>query len=474
MSEQVRIIEADIRERDVDFRLPFRYGAVVLTAAPEIHVRVRVAFDDGEAEGHSAELAAPKWFDKNSALSNEDNFDQLRDATLAAAAAALAVNDPTTPARLSVQIKDGQGGYRRLPMGNGLVDAYGVSLVDRAVVDAVCRHRRLPLIDVLRQNRLGVDWSLMAPDMAGADAAAWLAGLVPSASMALRHTVGFADPIWTADVAVRPDDFPVALEEIAATDGVSFFKIKLCGNIARDIARLTAIAAFLDSLPEPYWVTLDGNEQYADALTLRAFLEEAAFRPSLARLWASTLFVEQPLTRVAAFEGDIAGCSTIKPIIIDESDDSYDAALRARAAGYLGISVKTCKGFYKSLLNVARVQQWTRDSAFLVSAEDLSVQAGTALAQNLALWSALGITHAERNGHYYGGGLSGLPETYRRLVLASHPDLYRKLPAGRDRLKVIDGRISTTTTDAAHGYGTACHLPAEALRVLPLFPYRRT
>lgn len=464
MSERVRVIDVDVRERDVDFRLPFRYGAVVLTAAPEIHVRCRVLFDDGEAEGYSAELAAPKWFDKNPAISNEDNFDQLRDATLAAAAAALAESEPMTPARLSVRLKEGQGRYRRFPMGNGLVDAYGGSLIDRAIVDAACRHRGVPLIDVLRQNRLGVDWALIAPDMAGRDAGVWLAGLAPSATMAVRHTVGFADPIWSADVSVRPDDFPVALEEIVAADGVRFFKIKLGGNIAQDIARLTAIAAFLDTMPQGYSVTLDGNEQYADAVILRAFLEEAAFRPALVRLWASTLFIEQPLTRAAAFEGDIAACSTIKPIIIDESDDAYDAALRARAAGYRGISVKTCKGFYKSLLNVARAQQWAHHSAFLVSAEDLSVQAGTALAQNVALWSALGISHAERNGHYYGCGLNGLPGTYRRSVLASHPDLYCEISGGHDRLKVSDGQISTVTTNAAIGYGTHCHLAPDALR----------
>jgi hypothetical protein len=466
MRERVRIVDVDVRERDVDFRLPFRYGAVVLTAAPEIHVRCRVVFDDGEADGYSAELAAPKWFDKNPALGNEDNFDQLRDATLAAAAAALETMEPLTPALLSLRLKDGQEPHRRFARGNGLVDAYGVSLIDRAVVDAVCRHRALSLIDVLRQNRLGVDWALIAADMAGKDAGAWLAGLQPSQTIAVRHTVGFADPIWSADVSARPDDLPVALEEIVATDGVRFFKIKLCGDIAQDIARLATIAAFLDTLPQGYSVTLDGNEQYADALTLRAFLEEAAFRPALARLWAATLFVEQPLTRAAAFEGDIVACSAIKPIIIDESDDAYDAALRARAAGYRGISVKTCKGFYKSLLNVARAQQWSRDGSFLVSAEDLSVQAGTALAQNLALWSALGFSHAERNGHYYGRGLNGLPMPYRTAVLAAHADLYRQLPDGRDRLRISDGQIGLATSNASIGYGTTCRIEPDALRIV--------
>ena len=42
-------------------------------------VRARIRLADGrEGEGVSAELLAPKWFDKSPDLSNEDNFDQLR------------------------------------------------------------------------------------------------------------------------------------------------------------------------------------------------------------------------------------------------------------------------------------------------------------------------------------------------------------------------------------------------------------
>ena len=73
-------IEAiDLFERDVRLRMPFRFGVVTLTQAPQVLARVRVRLADGrQATGMSAELLAPKWFDKNAALSNEDNFDQLR------------------------------------------------------------------------------------------------------------------------------------------------------------------------------------------------------------------------------------------------------------------------------------------------------------------------------------------------------------------------------------------------------------
>src|SRR6185369_3649268 len=79
MAEQLQLIAAELFERPVRLRLPFRFGVVTLREAPQVFVRVRVRFDDGsEHTGVCAEMLAPKWFDKSPDLSNEDNFDQLR------------------------------------------------------------------------------------------------------------------------------------------------------------------------------------------------------------------------------------------------------------------------------------------------------------------------------------------------------------------------------------------------------------
>src|SRR5687768_11949294 len=70
----------ELYERPVTLRMPFRFGVVTLTEAPQAFARVQVALPDGRtAWGAAAELMAPKWFDKNLALTNEDNFDQLRE-----------------------------------------------------------------------------------------------------------------------------------------------------------------------------------------------------------------------------------------------------------------------------------------------------------------------------------------------------------------------------------------------------------
>src|SRR3569832_1550712 len=74
------IREIELYERPVVLRLPFRFGVVTLTECPQAFVRARIEFGDGtSAWGAAAEMMAPKWFDKNLQLSNEDNFDQLRE-----------------------------------------------------------------------------------------------------------------------------------------------------------------------------------------------------------------------------------------------------------------------------------------------------------------------------------------------------------------------------------------------------------
>ena len=76
--------------------MPFRFGVVTLTEAPQAFVRARIRLENGtEAEGAAAELLAPKWFDKNPALSNEDNFEQLRDSMRQARAAYLSGSENT-------------------------------------------------------------------------------------------------------------------------------------------------------------------------------------------------------------------------------------------------------------------------------------------------------------------------------------------------------------------------------------------
>jgi len=425
---KLSIRQIDLFERDVRLRMPFRFGIVTLTEAPQAFARVRIRLQSGvEAEGAAAELLAPKWFDKNPALTNEQNFDQLRLALMFARDAYLAGDSDTAYGHFSSQYEPQI--VRCAARGlNALVANYGPALIDRALLDALCRALGLSFYQAIRSNAPGIT----APESAG-----FLETLRPRRDIAARHTVGLVDPITSVEQPVD-DGLPETLAEVVARYGHRWFKLKVGGDVRADVERLAAIASVLDRIPDPYYASLDGNEQYADVDSVLALWRRMKGEARLNRLTASIAFIEQPIKRQNALAADVWALGREKPVIIDESDDTLDAFPRAKALGYRGVSSKTCKGLYKSIINAARCAAWGRE--YFMTGEDLTVQAGLALQQDLALVSLLGLTHVERNGHHYVNGMAGLPAAEQEAFLEAHPDLYER-SHGAVRVRIQDGHL---------------------------------
>jgi hypothetical protein len=447
----LRIREIELYERPVVLRLPFRFGVVTLRQCPQAFARARIELPDGRsAWGAAAEMMAPKWFDKNLLLSNEDNFDQLRavlrlarDAYLGDASGATAFGHFARHYGAHLAAATARG-------FNPLLASYGPALVDRAVLDALCRAEHVSFAAAMQRNLAGI--GAARREFAGFDFDAFLADLHPSASIEARHTVGMVDAITEADLTERVNDgLPETLEEVIAAWGHRYFKLKVGGNIEADLARLRAIAAVLDRLPQPYFVSLDGNEQYSDAQGVAELVTAIRAQPALGRLWNATLFIEQPIARKLALQTDLRTAALGKPVIIDESDGELDTFVQARDRGYLGVSSKTCKGFYKSILNAARCARWNAEGTatrYFMSAEDLTTQAGLSVQQDLALVNLLGIAHVERNGHYYVNGMAAQPQAEQDAFLAAHPDLYER-SHGAVRLRIANGRIALGSLQCA-------------------------
>ena len=449
----------ELFERDVRLRMPFRFGVVTLTEAPQAVARVRIRLEDGrEVHGAAAELLAPKWFDKDPALTNEDNFDQLRLALAIAREAYLAGGTDTAfghnRAHYAGQIEAGaRSGL------NSLVACYGPALLDRAILDALCRACGVSFYTALQSNLPGL------AAFEGIDLAGFAAGLRPAARIAARHTVGLVDPIVAADnTSPVNDGLPETLEAVVERYGHRYFKLKVGGSIAADLDRLGAIASVLDRIAGPYYASLDGNEQYEDVEGIAELWARMKAEPRLARMVASVIFIEQPIKRQNAFAKSVATLSAEKPVIIDESDDSLDAFPRAKALGYRGVSSKTCKGLYKSLINRARCRAW--GEGYMMSGEDLTIQPGLSLQQDLALVSLLGLTHVERNGHHYVNGMADLPEAEQSAFLDAHPDLYER-SHGAVRLKITQGMLEIGSLDCA-GYASAAMPDWNSMRTMEL------
>jgi hypothetical protein len=448
---KLTLIAADFFERPVKLRLPFRFGVVTLTEAPQVFVRARIKLDDGrEGEGVSAELLAPKWFDKSPDLSNEDNFNQLR-RSLDIARQHLLGAGSNTAFGLSAAVEVAHHATCATANLNGLIASFGLALMDRAIIDALGRIEKASVFTLVSGNRLGLD-SATAPDLAGFNMRRFLSLLGPATTIAARHTVGLVDALTRAETAGRriDDGLPESLEEAIATYRHRYFKLKVGGNIDADIERLIGIADVLDRMDWPYRSTLDGNEQYAMIDAVIELWKRIGAEPRLQRLKASLRLLEQPIARSRALAEPVHALADEIPMEVDESDSDVGVFPRARALGYRGISSKSCKGFYRALINYARVVQWNTEEGaarYFMSAEDLTTQAGVAVQQDLALASLIGAAHVERNGHHYVDGMTGASKPEEDAFLEHHPDLYHRAANGRVRLTIRDGTIALGSLD---------------------------
>lgn len=434
----LRLRAVDLFERPVRLRLPFRFGAATVTSCAQAFVRVRAEVDGRSVIGASAELMVPKWFDKSPALTQEQNVEQLRQALRVARDAYLGADAALGPWAWSDQQGEAAIG-RAVALGlPRLAAQFGPALLDKAVADAALRAQNLPWCEGVPAGVLGDPWS------------AALAFQQP-ASVALRHTVGLADRLLAGDDGTDPQDgLPATLQAAIASYGLRFFKLKLCGEAERDLARLTAIAALLDREAGDYRVTLDGNETFADAAALGRFWQALLAAPGLATLRDRTLLLEQPLPRARALDEAIGGLGLTVPVILDESDDHAQAFERGIALGYRGISSKACKGIYRSLHSAARV---ARDPRLLLSGEDLTCQAGLAVQQDTLLAASLGVSHIERNGHHYVDGFGSAPAAEADAFAAAHPGFYSRAGSAV-RLAVHDGRLDLRSLHTA-GFASA-------------------
>ena len=460
-----RITRLELFEAPVRLRMPFRFGVVTLTHCQQAWVRAHIEGPGGlRGTGAAAELLSPKWFDKNPALSNEQNLDQLRDVLHLAAQAYTADQTEAAGTTAFGHFARHHDAHLQAAAARGhnpLLSAYGPALIDRAVLDALCRATGLGFYQAMRHNLAGL--SGFHPAFAALDFDAFLASLVPGASIGLRHTVGLADPLTAAEVS-EPlhDGLPQTLEEVLARYAPQHFKLKLSGQIEPDLDRLRAIASVLDRSEREYRLTLDGNEQVPDTAALVELVQRMRAEQALARLTDSVSFIEQPFHRSAALQPERRAPDIGWPLLIDESDGTLEAFEQARDLGWHGVSSKTCKGLYKSLLNAARCAAWNAQAPgagpYFQSAEDLTLQPGLALQQDLALVNLLGITHVERNGHHYVDGMRGRPEAEQQAFAQAHPDLYEQAmsPDGQriTRVRIVDGRLAIGSL-ALPGYASA-------------------
>lgn len=435
-------------------RLPFRYGIATLTALPHLVVSVDLIIDEKPARGQSADGLPPKWFTKNPDTPFEvDLAEMIASIQNASRIGRIAAEHDLSFAQWWRALYEEQASWSSVREVPPLLANFGVSLIERAVLDALARHAQAPLWKLLSTGQLNAQIDSLRPDIPTPPISNVVSS-PPNNQIRIRHTVGLTDPLTDAEIPdseLLDDGLPQSLESAIQRYGLRSFKVKLSGDIAHDRDRLASIATLTQSLARPTAsFTLDGNEHFTSMAAFRDYWSRLAATPACRPVLDHTRFVEQPLHRDQALSDiirtDLSTWAGHPPIIIDESDGSLADLPRALDLGYSGTSHKNCKGLIKGLANAALVR--TRPNT-LLSGEDLANVGPLALLQDCAAMALLGIDDIERNGHHYFKGLSMHSESLQARVLSEHSDAYRPHESGFPTLDIRDGKLDITSANQA-------------------------
>ena len=386
-------------------RMPFRYGIATMTRVPHFILQLTVEIDGRSYNGFAADNLAPKWFTKNPETSYPEELAEIFDVTTHAREAAIELGPAGSPFEFWTRLYEAQKSWAagQYPP---LLWNFGVTLVERALIDAFCRSQGATFAQVLRDNRLGTQLGYIFPELSGIEPAQLLPK-DPLRSIAVRHTVGLTDPLTDTEITEAEqthDGLPASLDSYLQRNGIDHLKIKLSGNVERDLDRLSRLSTLVETCGVSCAFTLDGNENFHEVEPFVHLWERLHADSTIANFMSGLIFVEQPFHRSVALTPET--CAALRawkdrpPIIIDESDAEIGTLQVALEGGYAGTSHKNCKGIFKGIANaclIAKRRQANPDAALHMSAEDLTNVGPLALLQDLAVLASLGIPHAERN-----------------------------------------------------------------------------
>ena len=136
----LRVVQTDLRAVNMRTRMPFKYGIATLTALPHLFVRVEVEIDGRRQWGIAADGLPPKWFTKDPKTTFTADLKEMMGVIRSACELAVEAGESGTVFDLWLSIHKAQerkmGGQTPPLLWN-----FGVSLIERAIIDAYCSER---------------------------------------------------------------------------------------------------------------------------------------------------------------------------------------------------------------------------------------------------------------------------------------------------------------------------------------------
>lgn len=475
----LKILNSNLFILNMKSRLPFKFGISTMTAVPHLILKLTVELEGQIVTGYSSDHLPPKWFTKQADVPLEKEVADMIEVITRACETSRELDPSSSVFSFWLKLYQAQREWAASTSHPPLLWGFGVSLVERAVIEAMCKHEETTFFQAVKSNLFGIRFGSIYPELDGLSPADILPK-TPMGTIKIRHTVGLGDPITNGDISpaeILNDGLPQSLESILHTYRIKYLKIKISGDIEADFNRLKQIATVTRSQGVECSFTLDGNENYHDVEAFREMWSRLCSERKLHEFLTGLIFVEQPYHREIALsesvETHFTRWSDRPDIIIDESDGSIGDLEHALKIGYAGVSYKNCKGVFKGFTNAAYLhakRSANPERQFILSSEDLSTVGPISLLQDLAALSTLQVSHSERNGHHYFKGLSMWSEQVQNEMLSCHPDLFRLHETGFPTLDIDEGSISLESVNKAP-FGIGFELGTDGLIPLDEWNY---
>src|ERR1041385_3944836 len=188
MTDRLILSPFEFFVRHTRTRFPFRYGIASMTEVPHLFVRTTVTLAGKFSFGLTAEGLPPKWFTKNPAPTFEQDLpEMLQVISHAAKLAEQIAKAPVSYFDLWRELYRQQSDWADARHIAPLLANLGVSLIERAALDGLCRVAGEPAHRVMVANRLGLRLGEIYPELGGAQPQDLLPA-APLNSCFVRHT----------------------------------------------------------------------------------------------------------------------------------------------------------------------------------------------------------------------------------------------------------------------------------------------
>src|SRR4051812_19082 len=156
MTDSFTLSEFEFFVRRTRTRFPFRYGIASMTEVPHLFARTTVRVAGRAWTGLSAEGLPPKWFTKNPATTFEQDLPEMLQVIDHAAMLAQEIAEsPVSFFDFWRELSRQQNDWAQARQIAPLLANLGVSLIERAALDGLCRARGEPLHRLITANQLG-------------------------------------------------------------------------------------------------------------------------------------------------------------------------------------------------------------------------------------------------------------------------------------------------------------------------------